>query len=76
MSKVRISMSKVKDFQRNFWKRGVTRAVVTILGNGFECKIELYSLNKSFLGSRVIPYYQLKEELKSLGFKRLELLEE
>ena len=69
-------MTKVQNFKENFWKRRVTRAVVTLLGNGFECKIELYSLNKSFLGSRVIPYYQLKEELKSLGFKNLELLEE
>ena len=62
-------MSKVKDFQRNFWKRGVATAVVTPFGNGFEYNIELYSFNKSFLGSRVIPYYQLKEELKSLGLK-------
>ena len=67
-------MSKVKDFQRNFWKRGVATAVVTPFGNGFEYNIELYSFNKSFLGSRVIPYYQLDEELKCLGFRRLDTL--
>ncbi len=72
MSKV----SKVKDFQRNFWIRGVARAVATPLESGFEYKVELYSFNKSFLGSRVIPYYQLKEELISLGFKNLDLLQE
>ena len=62
-------MSKVKDFKRNFWKRGVATAVVTPFESGFEYNIELYSFNKSFLGSRVIPYYQLNKELKSLGLK-------
>ena len=62
-------MSKMHNFQRNFWKRRVATAVVTPFGNGFEYNIELYSFNESFLGSRVIPYYQLKEELKSLGLK-------
>ena len=61
-------MSKVKDFQRNFWKRGVATAVVTPFGSsGFEYNIELYSFNKSFLGSKVIPYYQLNKELIGLG---------
>ena len=64
-----MSKVKVKDFQENFWKREVARAVVTPFNDGFECNIELYSFNKSFIGSRVIPYYQLKEELKCLGFK-------
>ena len=63
-------MSKVENFKNNFWKRGIATAVVTPLQNGFECNVELYSLNKSFLGSRVIPYYQLNEELKSLGLKK------
>ena len=67
-------MSKVQNFQRNFWKRRVARAVVTPFSNGFEYNIELYSFNKSFLGSRVIPYYQLDEELKCLGFRRLDTL--
>ena len=66
---------KVKDFQENFWKRKVDRVVVTILNNGFNCRVELYSFNKRFLGSRIIPSYQLEDELISLGSKNLELLE-
>ena len=69
-------MLKVQQIQNNFWKRGVARAVATSLESGFKYKVELYSFDKSFLGSRVIPYYQLKEELISLGFKNLDLLEE
>ena len=64
-----MSKVKVKDFQKNFWKRAVAAAVVTAFENGFEYNIELYSFNKSFLGSKVIPYYQLDKELKSLGLK-------
>ena len=66
-------MSKVKDFQRNFWKRGISGVVVTPVSNGFECNIELYSFNKKLIGSRVIPSYQLSDELVSLGGKRLDL---
>lgn len=66
-------MKKVQNFKENFWKRRVTRAVVTPLGDGSKYNVELYSLNKSFLGSRVIPCYQLKEELRSLGFKGINI---
>ena len=62
-------MSKVQNFKNNFWKRGIARAVVTPFQNGFECKVELYSFDKSFIGSRVIPYYEMNNELKCLGFK-------
>ena len=62
-------MSRIENFQKNFWKRGVATAVVTPFQNGFEYNIELYSFSKSFLGSKVIPYYQLNKELKSLGLK-------
>ena len=72
MAKVKIS--KVKNFKENFWKRGIAKAVATPLQNGFEYNVELYSFNKNFLGSRVIPYYQLDEELKCLGFKSLDIL--
>ena len=67
-------MSKVKNFKENFWKRGIAKAVATPQNNCFEYNVELYSFNKSFLGSRVIPYYQLDEELKCLGFRRLDIL--
>ena len=54
--------------KKNFWKRRVAKAVITPFdNNGFEYNIELYSFNKRFLCSKVIPYYQLSEELKSLG---------
>ena len=66
-------MTKVQIFKNNFWKRGIAKAVATPL-NGFEYNVELYSFNKKFLGSRVIPYYQLDEELKCLGFRRLDTL--
>ena len=66
-------MSKVQNFKVNFWKRKVARAVVTPFNDGFEYNIELYSFNKRFIGSRVIPYYQLKEELKCLGFKGINI---
>jgi hypothetical protein len=65
-------MSKVQDFKENFWKRRIATAVVTPFSNGFECNVELYSIDKSFLGSWVIPCYQLREELKCLGFKSLD----
>ena len=65
-------MTKVENFKNNFWKRRVTRAVVTPLCDGSKYNIELYSLDKSFLGSRVIPYYQLSNELRCLGFKSLD----
>lgn len=64
-------MSRIENFKKNFWKRGIAKAVATPFRNGFEYKVELYSFNKKFLGSRVIPYYQLDEELKCLGFRRL-----
>ena len=60
---------KVQNFKENFWKRRIVTAVATQFENGFKYKVELYSLNKSFLGSRVIHYYQLEEELIGLGFK-------
>ena len=66
-------MTKVQNFKNNFWKRGINRVVVTPVSDGFECKIELYSFNKRFLGSRVIPSYQLSDELICLGGKRLDL---
>ena len=65
-------MSKVEEFKNNFWKRRIKRAVATPLCDGFKYKIELYSLDNSFLGSRVIHYYQLISELKGLGFKSLD----
>ena len=65
-------MTKVENFKNNFWKRGIATAVVTPFQNGFEYNIELYSFNKSFLGSRVIPCYQLSSELRCLGFKSLD----
>ena len=68
-------MSKVQNFKNNFWKRKVDRVVVAILNNGFNCRVELYSFNKRFLGSRIIPCYQLEDELISLSSKNLELLE-
>ena len=60
---------KVQNFKENFWKREVVTAVATPFENGFKYKVELYSLKGFFLGSRVIHYYQLGEEMKGLGFK-------
>ena len=67
-------MTKAQNFQNNFWKRGIAKAVATPQNNGFEYNVELYSFNKKFLGSRVIPCYQLEEELKCLGFRKLDTL--
>lgn len=58
----------MNDVKNNFWKRRVATAVVTPVNN-FEYNIELYSFNKNFIGSKVIPYYQLRKELKGLGLK-------
>ena len=74
MSKVS-NMSKVKDFKENFWKREIDRVLVTIINDGFNCRVELYSFNKSFIGRRIVPSYQIVDELISLGSKNLEILE-
>ena len=61
--------TKNNNLINNFWKRRVATAVVTPFGNGFEYNVELYSFNKSLIGSKIIPYYQLNKELKRLGLK-------
>ena len=69
-----LKVQQIKQIQNNFWKRGVATAIATSLDGGFKYKVELYSYDRSFIGRRVIPCYQLKEELISLGFKNLDLL--
>lgn len=60
---------KVKNFQENFWKRRIAVAISTFNQDDLTYKVELYSLNGELIGSRVIPYCQLNNELVALGFK-------
>ena len=62
-------MSKVQNFKKNFWKRGVSTAIATLSEDGSKHSLMLYSYSRKLVRSKTIPCYQLDKELRGLGFK-------
>ncbi len=54
------------NIKQNFFKRSIRSVIVTDLG--FETHIELIGFKGQYIGSKMIPWYEVKRELISLGF--------
>ena len=52
----------------NFWKRKIGSLVLTAQDGGFNTRIELYNHKGCIIGEKVVPYYQVNQEVKALGF--------
>lgn len=60
-------MEKINNLRDNYRKRNIKSVIVT--ENGFDTTIELVDFKGRLYETKIVPYYEIKKVLISLGFK-------
>lgn len=58
----------IKLVKANFWKRQIGSLVLTAQDGGFDIRIQLYNRKGCTIGEKVVPHYEVNQEVKALGF--------